>query len=552
MYLYRKEIVSYCISTFFVLIAALLHILSYFQLVSFSVNILVFILYTIMILLWRRIMGNRILRTSSLRRFKSISYLLIGYLAIRTLKYEILLDSPMATKYIRYMYYFFSLNIVHLVFFTSLLIQKSENEPISKRWNWLWIPTELLVLLVLTNDLHEWAFSLSPGSGAERYGPLFYIILIYITVLAIASIVFTLIPAINAKLLRPVIPTMCILAIWAIYTFLYVFDWKPFFYVKIAFTSAEFNILVVILFIESLVFTRLIPSNRGYEGFLKLSALNIGVMDESGKIVSAPNAGPKITSTLIKSALGKPIMIDKDTMIESAEINGGQSFWFIDLKELNALKSKLYLLNEDLMSENDLLTADNKLKEKMAKLEEQNEIRSYIDAKLKPQFSRIKEIIASLPEDEEGFDNALKEACVLSVYIKRCSNLYLLSKSSGNISIAELGLAFTESLNYLKLSGVKTQIEWKVIKYLDAIKCLKIYEVFENAVERFYSKLSSVDVRLEKENNIIVLNISFEFGDLFSIDEKTKRIEEKSGFLVEEDMDGKSAHWKIYIEGGAV
>lgn len=58
MYLYRKEIVSYCISTFFVLIAALLHILSYFQLVSFSVNILVFILYTIMILLWRRIMGK--------------------------------------------------------------------------------------------------------------------------------------------------------------------------------------------------------------------------------------------------------------------------------------------------------------------------------------------------------------------------------------------------------------------------------------------------------------------------------------------------------------
>ena len=353
-------------------------------------------------------MGNRILRTSSLRRFKSISYLLIGYLAIRTLKYEILLDSPMATKYIRYMYYFFSLNIVHLVFFTSLLIQKSENEPISKRWNWLWIPTELLVLLVLTNDLHEWAFSLSPGSGAERYGPLFYIILIYITVLAIATIVFTLIPAISAKLLRPVIPPMCLLAIWAIYTFLYVFDWEPFFYVRIAFTSAEFNILVVILFIESLVFTRLIPSNRGYESFLKLSALNIGIMDETGKIVSAPNAGPKITSTLIKSALGKPIMIDKDTMIESAEINGGQSFWFIDLKELNALKSKLYLLNEDLMSENDLLTADNKLKEKMAKLEEQNEIRSYIDAKLKPQFSRIKEIIANLPEDEEGFDNALK------------------------------------------------------------------------------------------------------------------------------------------------
>lgn len=187
--MYRKEILSYITSTFFVLLAMSLHLLEYFGVINFSVNAIVFFLYTIVILLWDRIMESRILRTQSKKYFKMIAFLMIGYLGARTLKYEILFDNMLVIKYIRYIYYLFSLNIIHLVFFISLMVNKSEREPISKWWHLLWIPTECFVILVLTNDFHGLAFSTDVPLGVEAYKPLFYIIVLYAAILTIASLV---------------------------------------------------------------------------------------------------------------------------------------------------------------------------------------------------------------------------------------------------------------------------------------------------------------------------------------------------------------------------
>lgn len=190
--MYRKEIISYITSISLVLLAMSLHLLEYFGVITFSVNAIVFFLYTAMILLWDRIMESRILRTQSKKYFKMIASLMIGYLAIRTLKYEILYDNLALIKYIRYIYYLFSLNIIHLVFFISLMIAKSEHEPISNWWHLLWIPTESFVFLVLTNDFHGLAFSTDVPLGVGAYKPLFYIIVLYAAILTIASLVSAL------------------------------------------------------------------------------------------------------------------------------------------------------------------------------------------------------------------------------------------------------------------------------------------------------------------------------------------------------------------------
>lgn len=500
--MYRKEIISYITSTFFVLLAMSLHLLEFFGVITFSVNAIVFFLYTIVILLWERIMASRILRTQSKKYFKMIASLMIGYLAIRTLKYEILFDNMLAIKYIRYIYYFFSLNIIHLVFFISLMVNKSERERISSWWHLLWIPTETFVLLVLTNDLHGLAFSNDVPLGVEAYKPLFYIIVLYAAILTIASLVSALLASRSMRSPWPVLLPISLMVLWILYTFSYVINRDFFVYIKTAIASAEFNILIIILFIESLVFTRSIPSNRGYDKFLRLSSLNIGIMDMDGNVVFAPTKMPPVTAEMIHASLGKATKLDKDTLLESARISGGESFWFIDLTELNSLKKRLYALNESLMSENELLSADKKLKEKMAKLEEQNEIRSYIDSSLSDKFNFLKIVMNNLPEDEKSFEAVLKRACITSAYIKRYSNLFLLSKKDKNIAMAELGLAFTESLNYLSLSGVASKINWQSEGALDIDTALAIYEVFQRILEVNYHALKAVDVSLVNDDEV--------------------------------------------------
>lgn len=499
--MYRKEILSYITCTFFVLLAMSLHLLEYFGVITFSVNAIVFFLYTAMILLWDRIMESRILRMQSKKYFRMVSFLMIGYLAVRTLKYEILYDNLVAIKYARYVYYFFSLNIIHLVFFISLMIAKSEHEPISNWWHLLWIPTESFVILVLTNDFHGLAFSTDVPLGVEAYKPLFYIIVLYAAILTIASLISALRASMSLSpwsLALPILPML----LWILYTFSYVINKDFFVYIKTAIASAEFNVLIIILFIEALVFTRLIPSNRGYDKFLSLSSLNIGIMNMDGDIVFAPKEGPSVTPDMIRASVGRPRKVDENTYLESAKIKGGESFWFIDLKELNSLKKQLYALNESLMSENELLIADKKLKEKMAKLEEQNEIRSYIDSRLSDKFNFLKIVMNNLPEDEESFEAVLKRACITSAYIKRYSNLFLLSKKDKNIAMAELGLAFTESLNYLSLSGVVTKINWQSETSLDIDAALAIYEVFQRILEVNYHALKAVDVNLVNDDEV--------------------------------------------------
>lgn len=524
--MYRKEILSYITSTFFVLLAMSLHLLEFFGVITFSVNAIVFFLYTAMILLWDRIMESRILRTQSKKYFRMVTFLMIGYLAVRTLKYEILYDNSVAIKYARYIYYLFSLNIIHLVFFISLMVAKSEHEPISNWWHLLWIPTESFVFLVLTNDFHSLAFNTDVQFGVGAYKPLFYIIVLYAAILTIASLVSALLASREMHSQWSVILPMLPMLLWILYTFSYVINKDFFVYIKTAIASAEFNVLIIILFIEALVFTRLIPSNRGYNKFLSLSSLNIGIMNMDGDVVFAPKEGPSVTPRMIRASVGKATKMDENTYLESAKIKGGESFWFIDLKELNSLKKQLYALNESLMSENELLSADKKLKENMAKLEEQNEIRSYIASRLSDKFNFLKIIMDNLPEDEEAFERTLKRACITSVYIKRYSNLFLLSKKDKNIAMAELGLAFTESLNYLSLSGTVTKINWQSEGTLDIDTALAIYEVFQRILEVNYHALKAVDVNLVNDDEVVIKISADRVGTIGMVNDEINLLED--------------------------
>lgn len=539
--MYRKEILSYITSTFFVLLAMSLHLLEFFGVITFSVNAIVFFLYTAMILLWDRIMESRILRTQSKKYFRMVTFLMIGYLAVRTLKYEILYDNSVAIKYARYVYYLFSLNIIHLVFFISLMVAKSEHEPISNWWHLLWIPTESFVFLVLTNDFHSLAFNTDVPLGVGAYKPLFYIIVLYAAILTIASLVSALLASREMHSQWSVILPMLPMLLWILYTFSYVINKDFFVYIKTAIASAEFNVLIIILFIEALVFTRLIPSNRGYDKFLSLSSLNIGIMNMDGDVVFAPKEGPSVTPRMIRASVGKARKMDENTYLESAKINGGESFWFIDLKELNSLKKQLYALNESLMSENELLSADKKLKEKMAKLEEQNEIRSYIASRLSDKFNFLKIIMDNLPEDEEAFERTLKRACITSVYIKRYSNLFLLSKKDKNIAMAELGLAFTESLNYLSLSGTVTKINWQSEGTLDIDTALAVYEVFQRILEVNYHALKAVDVNLVNDDEVVIKISADKVGTIGMVNDEINLLE---------DLD--NGLWRISLGGAGL
>lgn len=309
---------------------------------------------------------------------------------------------------------------------------------------------------------------------------------------------------------------------------------------------------MVILFIESLVFKRLIPSNMGYESFLKMSSLNIGIMDLNENIIFTPKNYPNIEPKLINKAYKKPVLLNENTLLESASIKGGKSFWFVDLTDFNKLKKRLMQLNEEMLSENELLKANNKLKKNMVKVQEQKEIREYIQLKLEPQFEKLKYIMKNLPEDEVEFEKTLKYACILDVYIKRYANLFLLTKNKKNLDLSELRLAFSESLDYLELSQVRTDLDWRINRSFDAKICLKLYEIFQNILETYQPHMSSISLIFADKRRRPELKIKVTSSKTFSLFKELEKNYRKEGILIHENFSGDQINWTISIERGAL
>ena len=542
--MYRKDILIYVCSVFFIASAALLHIFDEKQAFPFTVITLVFFLYALVILLWARNMENRVLKASVARRFKAIAILLIGYLGTRTLKYQVLIHSPAAIPRIRYVYYFFILTVVHMVFLTSLNVGRSERDSIDKRWDLLWIPTGLLILLILTNDLHGLVFVTGgQAPGFRQYGPVYLLTNAYILLLAAMTLIFTSKQSLAEKRLKSISLPLLVLGICFLYTLLYIIDWPPFHFIKIAFQSAEFNILTVVLFIESLVFTRLIPSNRNYESFLSMSSLNMGMMDLKGHMVLQPTRGPKVNAEEVKRASERALAVNENTLLESSPIHGGTCFWFADLTDFNRLKSQLVAANAEMLSENELLMANNKLKEKMAKVREQKEIRETIHKKLQPQFTRLKAIMDHLPDEKDAYEDALKGACILNVYIKRFSNLYLLSRNKGYLPLSELRLSFEESLDYLRLKNKVTSVQWDATGGIDAASGIGLYAAFEKILEAYLTSLTAVFVHLKEEGGSYRLAIYVESAEDISLLKELKALFPAGGVTLSEGSEDGMKVW---------
>lgn len=536
--MYRKEITTYIFSILLIAAAAAVQLAEARDALTFTGKTLVFFLYALVFLLWAKNMENRVLRADVARRFKLIALLLIGYLATRTVKYEILIASSTAVRWIRYIYYFFILTTVHLVFFTSLYVGKSEREPIDRRWYLFWIPTASLILLILTNDLHGLVFvPYAHASGFKQYGPAYLLVNGYILLLAALTLIITSKRSLAQKRLRSIAAPVGVLALCFIYTMFYIADAPSFQYVKIAFQSAEFNSLTVILFIESLVFTRLIASNRGYDTFLSLSSLNMGMMDLKGNMVVKPNKGPEVSADAVMRAESRAIAVDENTLLESSPIHGGSCFWFVDLTDFNRLKAQLLSVNEEMLNENELLMANNKLREEMAKVEEQKEIRAAINEHLKPQFAQLKTIMAALPEEKGAYEDALKDACLLNVYIKRFSNLFLLGRNKKGLPLSEVHLAFDESLDYLRLKGVITSDTWTVEGVVDAALGLSLYAAFQIILEAHLHSLSALFIHFKEDDGDLLLSIYVETEEKISLEREILEVLPPEGVAFTEEFE---------------
>lgn len=481
----RKTIILNSVCIALVLLAGCLRLVGH-STKFFLHNAPILALFALASFIWICRVRKRILQPDVRKNLVAVALLIIFWMSVRTLKYEFVFDISPFRRWFWYLYYVPMLVIPLLMLLSVLHIGLPQTKSIDPRWNLLYIPTAAIILGVLTNDFHQLAFRFPGGAanwdGADySYGPLYYAAMLWMALLfaAILVVVFVrcAVPERRKKIWVPAIP----LFIGAVYILCVIVDEKA---VTGFLTVPEMGCFLFAAFMESLMDVHLLPANDNYSALFNASSIGAGIMDESGAVrYKSKTSIPTDLAQVIKAQSEPLIIEDGNTIFKSRAINGGFCYWMRDISQINMLNCELEDLGDVLDEENTMLEAENRMKVKRLQIEEQNKLYDDLAKNVKSQLEELQELLENLPENEEEFENKMKYACVLNTYVKRHSNLLLSFHESKRIYSDELRFSLVESLEYLRLYGIKAHGFYLGEGGFAGEKILLAYEIFEAAVE---------------------------------------------------------------------
>lgn len=425
--------------------------------------------------------------------------LMVFWIVLRTLKYDFINDS-LLLHWIWYFYYVAIILIPLLTLFVARSICCSEEYRLPTIWKLLMIPAVILVLLVLTNDLHGLVFILppdqqmNPSTGTYGYGAVYFIIVACVGLCY--TVAFIIIFAKNRmmqKKTRIWIPAGCLL-LMGIYLVFYAL-YPPF----ISRFFADFNVvycLCLTAFFESLLKLRMIQSNSHYVELFRCLELPAVIVDQAYKEMVATAAYSGVAVDDMRKAEGDPVVLDGAVRLSLASIRGGRVLWQDDVSELSGILDHLQEVQETRSEENDLLAEEIELRTRRAHIEEQNRLYDEMQRQTEGQISLMNDLTTAFEQakTEEEKRRLLGKIVVVGAYLKRRNNLIFISDKEPYPNIKELELSFLESVKNLQLYGVECGFSNVLTGSLPADEIMHMYDFFEEVVEASLDTMSAMQV----------------------------------------------------------
>ena len=447
-------------------------------------------IYIFLFVAWGVLIDRRIIQTQIRRYMIGIAGVMVFWFLLRTWKHHFIPAEalPDVARYIWYAYYIPLLMLPVLALFAAVSLGKPEQYRTPLPLRLLWIPTVLLTLTVLTNDLHQTVFSFPAGhtpwtDDRYSYGIMYWIVFAWIvisTLLALGMILYKCrIPRSRTFLWLPVIP----FALMIVYGILYITAHSviaPF----AGDMTSVYCVLIALIF-ESCIGCGLIQSNSYYTELFQASTFAAQITDDNGSVIyAAENASP-MDSAVLQQAKKEAVMIDKNTRLCSAPIHGGYVYWQEDISALLAVLDELSGTREELKTYGSFLEEENKQKHRRRKLEEQKRLFELVQETVEPHIAPLtktaKELLAAGTESDAK--RAMGKLAVIGAYLKRRGNLIMLAEESGQIPAEELHLCLKESVSTLRLLGVTCALRFALSGDLPLPAAGALFDFYEAVIE---------------------------------------------------------------------
>lgn len=387
----------------------------------------------------------------------SISVLLILWMTSRTAKYFIFWQ-PAAIRYLWYLFYLPMLFVPMLAVLIALSLGKPDGYRLPKSTWILWAVSGVLLLLVLTNDLHQLVFTFPADAAVwsdtdNGYAAGYFVVTGWQVLCAAAALVtmfFKCHVPNGRRRLWPVVPMIAAILYSALY-YLGV-SWLRTVFGDIA----AFQSLMYVLTFEACIACGYIHSNSRYADLFASSAgTSAQITDKAYHVRYAALNTQPISEADMRRAEQGPIALSNGLLLHTMPVNGGYAVWTEDVSALLAVKEASESLAEELKERNALLRYEYKRDARRCMIEEQNRLYDLLQSATQRQIDRVAVLTKDYQKlsetDPSEAQKRLSEIAVLCSYIKRRKHLTLLADRDYKVAVTELERAFSESLQTLKL-----------------------------------------------------------------------------------------------------
>ncbi len=433
---------------------------------------------------WMLSIYKRIMQSHVRNYLMMIGALIIFWVAIRTVKWTAFIFVTFEDRILWYMYYIPMIMLAVFFFFTALCVGENEDYRLNKKWYLLFIPAVLLIIAVLTNDIHGMAFTLDIYTHAYAqdysHGIIYYIVLVFILslVLMASIIIISKFSSLKSAKKAAIWPALIIITCLA-YSIAYII--KPLYGVGYYIDLTIFGCTMAIALLESFIKTGLIHSNINHSECFAMADIKAQVLSNNGDVVyKSKNALPLKTADFNKLKTENTISVSEGILCHMSPIKGGYVSWNSDVSHIQDMINNLKALNAKLYKEVDILTLENEQKSESARLQKLTNLHNIMLKEILPFSEKIQsEILEKSKDRAQEIKRLLFETSMTSTYIKRKVNLILTQQTEKFISTQELKLCFLESFQLLKLYSKTCVIN--IINEYDmsletAILCLDLYQ----------------------------------------------------------------------------
>ena len=463
----------------------------------FSMN---FMIYIGLLIFWMQSVRDRLLPTRARSYILTSALLMIFYLLVRVLRFRILTE-VVIRRYVDYAYNIPMVLVPTIFLMTCIRISRGEETDGKGKERLLLIPACAILLLIMTNDLHQFFYHrLIPLSefhgivGTYTYGPLFYLMYAWMVITMVTGLVI-LIRKTYRQNIRGLVWFAAVAFVWIGLSLLNRLVFTPLDLARM-YHAPEIQVFGMLGSFEVCIRNRFIPYNENYTGFFSHLGLPVRITDEAFSVVYETDLPVPAASAQLSAAVKGPVYLDEDTRLLGMKIRPGYVFWTEDESELHREGRRLASANELLSEENDLIAVENELKEKKAHLDAQTQVYDRIAAALYPKQKRIEALLDSTSLESDSFPSVLAECCVLNAYCKRKSNLMLLSEENLTHPNRELFLALQESARFLKCCGIDAAATGEEYSDLPLDTVHMLYDSFETLIEAFLPYMHRMTVSL--------------------------------------------------------